>query len=116
VSARISPEADHFVSELMSKMTLEEKVGQMTQVTVDVVSKPRKSEADPLLLDMKKLREAIVKYKVGSILNTGGAANSLESWHKIITAIQDISTKETRFKSVDGACECFFVAFSWFYS
>ena len=96
LSAGISPEADHFVSELMSKMTLEEKVGQMTQVVVDIVSKPRKSEADPLLLDMKKLREAIIKYKVGSILNTGGAANSLESWHNIITTIQDVSTKETR--------------------
>ena len=96
LSASISPEADHFVSELMSKMTLEEKVGQMTQVVVDIVSKPRKSEADPLLLDMKKLREAIIKYRVGSILNTGGAANSLESWHNIITTIQDVSTKETR--------------------
>jgi beta-glucosidase len=92
---KINP-ADHFVNQLISKMTLEEKVGQMTQIVVDIVSKPRKSEADPLQLDMDKLREAIIKYKVGSIFNTGGAANSIESWHKIITTIQDISTKETR--------------------
>lgn len=91
-------DADNFVKELLSKMTLEEKIGQMNQVTLEVVSKQRKSEADRLELDQKKLREAILDYHVGSILNTGNAANSVESWHEIIKTIQDISTKETRLK------------------
>lgn len=87
-----------FVEDLLSQMTLEEKVGQMTQVTLEVVSVPGRQEDEELVLDMDKLREAILKYKVGSILNTGGAANSVESWHAIITAIQDVATKESRLK------------------
>ncbi|MFH2031916.1 MAG: glycoside hydrolase family 3 N-terminal domain-containing protein [Bacteroidota bacterium] len=86
------------IDKILSSMTLEEKVGQMTQVTLEVVSKERKSESDELVLDIGKLKDAILKYKVGSILNTGGAANSIESWHNIITTIQDIALKESRLK------------------
>ncbi|MFC2084111.1 glycoside hydrolase family 3 N-terminal domain-containing protein [Bacteroidota bacterium] len=93
---RNSDETKNFVDDLLSKMTLEEKVGQMTQITLGVVSS-RRLEDDTLVMNMEKLREAIVDNNIGSIINTGGAANYLEEWHKIITAIQDVSTKETRF-------------------
>ncbi|PKL88174.1 MAG: beta-glucosidase [Ignavibacteriae bacterium HGW-Ignavibacteriae-2] len=89
-------EADKFVNNILSKMSLEEKIGQMTQITLEVVSQPRPNEGDELFLDVEKLNEAILKYHVGSILNTGGSANSLEKWHEVITTIQDIATKETR--------------------
>src|SRR5258708_26929602 len=62
---------DKKVDALIAKMTLEEKVGQMTEVTSDVVSK---SNADPHQLDPVKLKEAIMKYHVGSILNVTGHA------------------------------------------
>lgn len=90
-------ERERFIDDLISKMTLEEKVGQMTQITLEVVTvegndrDPKK----PVTIDMEKLREALVEYKVGSIFNSGGAANNLEDWHKIITTIQDVATKET---------------------
>ena len=88
------------ISSLMSKMTLEEKVGQMTQIALQSFSIEGKNriETEPVHIDLKKLRELILKYKVGSLLNTGQAANSLEKWHEIITTIQDVATKESRLK------------------
>jgi beta-glucosidase len=82
------------VKKLLSKMMLEEKVGQMTQITLEVVA--GKSENGRLSLDENKLREAIVKYGVGSILNNGGQARTIDNWHEIITKMQDLATKETR--------------------
>ena len=82
------------VRRLLSQMTLEEKVGQMTQLTLEVVA--GQSKDGWLALDPNKLREAVVERHVGSILNCGGQARTPENWHEIITAIQDVATKETR--------------------
>ena len=95
-TARKQAASDPFVEELLGKMTLEEKVGQMTQITLEVVSK-RKDDRN-VQLDAAKLREAIVKYHVGSILNCGGSANTFENWQEILTTMQDLATKETRLK------------------
>ncbi len=84
---------DAKVAGLLARMVLEEKVGQMTQVTLEAVA--GKSENGYLKLDEKKLRDAVVVHKVGSILNCGGQARTLENWHEIITRIQDVATKET---------------------
>ncbi len=84
------------VQELLSKMTLEEKVGQMTQITLQVVSKKQGTKNQLHELDEKKLEEAIVKYNIGSILNVYDVAHSIEYWHEVITKIQDIATKKTR--------------------
>ncbi len=83
------------IDELLAKMTLEEKVGQMTQVTLEVVA-GQTSEDGWLKLDKKKLEDAIVKHQVGSILNCGGQARSVDNWHEIITQIQAVATKQTR--------------------
>ena len=87
-------EIEKKIDSLLSKMSLEEKVGQMTQITLEVISS-RENEAAELKINEEKLKEAILKYHVGSILNTGGAANSLNKWHEIITKIQDVATKES---------------------
>lgn len=89
---------DQLVEQLLSRMSLEEKVGQMTQVTLTVVSKgPNQYVADePHQLDEKKLRHAIVDYHVGSILNTGGHAQTLKHWHEIIDEMQRMSKEDTR--------------------
>jgi beta-glucosidase len=77
---------------LLKKMTLEEKVGQMTQVTLGVVC-----TAQDGVLDTAKLRDAIVNHKVGSILNVTGHALTVDQWHTVITQIQD-EAKNTRLK------------------
>lgn len=91
-----SQQIDDKVKDLLSKMTLEEKVGQMTQVTLQAVSKVQGTKNQMHQLDVSKLEEAIKNYHVGSILNVYDVAHSLEYWHEIITKIQDIATKETR--------------------
>ena len=84
------------VDDLISQMTLEEKVGQMTQITLQVVSKKQGTVNQKFELDNEKLRDAITKYHVGSILNVYDVAHSVEEWHTLINEIQDISTNETR--------------------
>ncbi len=87
---------DGKVAELLSKMTLEEKVGQMTQISLEVVSKGFPKLKSPLQLDDARLWDAIVKHHVGSILNVGTHAHTVREWRQIITKIQDVATKETR--------------------
>jgi beta-glucosidase len=82
------------VRRLVSKMTLEEKVGQMTQLTLEQFSKEDKNGY--LILDPKKLHDGIVGHNLGSILNCGGQARTVQNWQEMITQMQDIATKETR--------------------
>lgn len=83
----------------ISKMTIEEKVGQMTQLNLDVVCEGEVYKlVEPHHLDAAKLRTALVDYHVGSILNCGGHAYPREQWHEIIGGIQKVATTETNLK------------------
>jgi beta-glucosidase len=75
------------ITALLDTMTVEEKVGQMTQITLAVLF-DEDSEGGKAL-DPQKLKEAIHTYHVGSILNTGSRALTLDQWHELIKAIQD---------------------------
>ncbi len=86
------------VDKLLKQMTLEEKVGQMTQITIQVVSKKQGNKDQHHELDEKKLEEVILKYGVGSILNVYDKAHEINYWHEVITKIQDIATKKSRLK------------------
>jgi beta-glucosidase len=87
---------DARVNALVKKMTLEEKAGQMTQVTMAVFAKGGWANQDGSL-DITALKKAVIDYKVGSMLNTTAHALSVDTWQKIITQIQD-ETKNTRLK------------------
>ncbi|MDP3831762.1 MAG: glycoside hydrolase family 3 protein, partial [Ignavibacteriaceae bacterium] len=93
-----SAEIQKKVKTLLSKMTLEEKVGQMTQVTIQTVSKTQGTKSRAHELDEAKLEEAILKYHVGSLLNVYDVAHTAGYWHEIITKIQDAATKKSRLK------------------
>ncbi|WP_421873054.1 glycoside hydrolase family 3 N-terminal domain-containing protein [Marinoscillum sp.] len=87
------------VEAILSKMTLEEKVGQMAQITLDVITQGENiySSHEPLQLDMTLAREAILNYKVGSVLNTANnRARSVAKWHEIISQLQQIAVNESR--------------------
>lgn len=86
------------VQELLSKMSLEEKVGQMTQITLQVVSKTQGTRNQHHQLDLAKLEEAITKYHIGSIINVYDKAHELEYWHEVIGKIQDVALTKTRLK------------------
>ena len=81
------------VEALLEKMTLEEKIGQMTELTIDVITK-RDNPTKEFQIDDALLDTVIGKYKVGSILNVPqGIAQSKEKWEEIIKKIQDKSMK-----------------------
>ncbi len=82
------------IEALLKKMTLEEKVGQMTQLEIGQITSGGDTNIN---IDPQKLEKAIVQYKVGSILNVNGHALSVEKWWEIIGAIQAASNK-TRLK------------------
>ncbi len=93
--AQLEAEISKKVSALLEKMTIEEKVGQMTQITLDVVSEKESLQTDKPTLDLAKLKEALLKYHVGSILNVAGdKAHTLEQWHKILADIQDVAGQD----------------------
>jgi len=85
---------DGKVRQLLGKMTVEEKVGQMTQLTLEQFAKS--GQDGYLVLDEQKLRDGIVNHHLGSILNCGGQARTVQNWQEIITKMQDVATKETR--------------------
>ncbi len=92
-------ESSSKVEQLLSKMTLEEKVGQMAQITLDVIGTgdSRFSSNEPFVIDTAALRHAVVEYHVGSILNTTNnrALPALE-WNQILSQIQQIAVEETK--------------------
>ncbi|MDE5664492.1 MAG: glycoside hydrolase family 3 C-terminal domain-containing protein [Duncaniella sp.] len=86
------PEIEKKVSETLSKMTLEEKIGQMTQIQLDILG-----ETGPdgkFRLVKEKVDTVIGIYKVGSILNAPYSyCLDAESWNVIIPQIQEASMK-----------------------
>jgi beta-glucosidase len=94
-TSRTGPEPNNTqkIEDLLKRMTLEEKVGQMTQLTIGMVVNGRDQD---IKIDPAKLDKAIVKYGVGSILNVSDQALTLDKWHEIINQIQEAATKKTR--------------------
>lgn len=82
------------VSALLAKMTIEEKIGQMTQLEIGIITK---GDGDNIQIDPEKLEKAVVKYGAGSILNVKDQALTVDKWHEIISAIQTASQR-TRLK------------------
>jgi beta-glucosidase len=82
------------VEKLLAQMTLKEKVGQMTQLEIGMVTD---GTGPDLRINPDKLRKAVGEYGVGSILNVNDQALSVEKWHEIIRAIQE-EAKKARLK------------------
>ncbi len=108
-SAKKSPHSDanieRRVDSVLSKMTLEEKVGQMAQFTVDVIGKGQGvySSDEPFELDPAMLDTVFGIHKVGSILNTSNnRARTTEVWEKTIRTIQERALKETGIPVIYG--------------
>jgi len=78
------------VESLLQRMTLEEKVGQMTQLEIGMVTT---GKDQGIQIDSAKLEKAVIKYGVGSILNVKDQALPIEKWHDIIRKIQEASQR-----------------------
>ena len=97
-SCQNAEESNDPISRLISEMTLEEKVGQTCQITLDAILLRDSAGAvlEPHIIDEDKLKEAVGKYKVGSMLNVSSHTLSLEQWHYIIDEVQSVSLELNR--------------------
>ena len=93
------PEIEKAVEKTLAGMTLEEKVGQMTEVAIDILGG---WGPEGFALDPEKVQNAIGKYKVGSVLNTPVVGQTPEKWQEIIGYIQEVSMKELGIPCVYG--------------
>lgn len=86
---------DQKVDSVMQTMSLTDKVGEMTQLAIDMVSVGQPySPEEPHQLSEEKLKNVLLENRVGSILNVAGHAYSLDHWHEIIRRLQDIAMNE----------------------
>ncbi len=88
------------VRTLLAQMTLEEKVGQMTQIDFSVISVENGQDAENPI-DPAKLENAIFNHHVGSILNTPTTPNNkaqpIQKWRHMTQTIRELAAK-TRLK------------------
>ena len=91
---RSSQKNDHPANEkienLIEQMTLEEKIGQMTQICFSTITE---GAGKALNLDEKLARKAISEYHVGSFLSGSGTA---KEWVDFVTKIQQLAKEESR--------------------
>lgn len=96
-------EIEQKVEALLNRMTLEEKIGQMTQLTIDVLGEPETIYQGNFQLSEARMDTVFGVYKVGSILNTPGTiAQTREKWHEIISKIQEKSMEEIGIPCIYG--------------
>ena len=77
------------IETLIAQMSIEEKVGQTCQITLDAIHRTdTKGQAlIPAQIDPAKLKEALETYHVGSILNVGAHTLTREEWKSIMTDV-----------------------------
>ena len=92
-------ELEQRIEQTLGKMSLEEKIGQMTELNIDVLGS---GAGDEFQLDEQKLQEAIGTYKVGSVLNSPSMAVTPQRWREIIGRIQEVSMKEIGIPCIYG--------------
>lgn len=85
------------IDALLAQMSTEDKCGQMTQISFDLIQKlPPPTDPTIAPIDPKSLLTAVRDYKVGSILAPPyGYAQSKVTWQKIIESIEDAALNET---------------------
>ena len=89
------------VEKTLAKMTLDEKIGQMLELNLDIMGTYDASEKWKLNETM--LDTCISKYKVGSLLNAPGTrAATVEQWQEWIRLIQKKSMKHIGIPDVFG--------------
>ncbi|HYG40767.1 MAG TPA: glycoside hydrolase family 3 N-terminal domain-containing protein, partial [Cytophagales bacterium] len=89
------------IDDLLSKMTLEEKIGQMTQVNnSEIVTNANWGAGTDLSIEIKvdttKLGKMLRKYHVGSFLN--GIAVPAQTWYEFYKDLQEYNMKVSRLK------------------
>ncbi|HWZ60974.1 MAG TPA: glycoside hydrolase family 3 N-terminal domain-containing protein [Gemmatimonadaceae bacterium] len=88
VNARTDAPVDARVDSILRLMTLEEKVGQMTQLTIQAVARTHGTATVDQELDSAKLEDVLVRHQLGSMLNVYDVAITPRQWRDVIGAVQ----------------------------
>ena len=97
------PAIEKQIDRILSKMTLDDKVGQMLQINLDVLGGyAMKDGAMAWVLDDAKVDQMIADYRVGSFLNVPGRAATNEDWHGWIGTFQKYSMEHLGIPTVYG--------------
>ena len=91
------------VDELISKMTLKEKVGQMSQIDIATFMKRVNPNGgfygpyiEPHVLDPDSLKKYVVDYGISSIFNIGYHGYTVDEWYRYMKEIQDYAVNKSR--------------------
>lgn len=88
------------VEATLSKMTLDEKIGQMTELAIDLIA--HRGPDGKLIYHPGMLDSIIGKYKVGSILNAPQHALTPKEWNEFIGKLQEASMREIGIPCIYG--------------
>jgi len=79
-----------FVDSLLNSLSVEEKIGQMTQLTLDMICNGEPYALDrPHTLNVEKMDKVFNELHVGSILNCGGHSYPRAKWLDIHSKIKE---------------------------
>lgn len=82
--------SNKFIEGLITRMTIDEKIGQMTQICLSTITLNGNKE---LILNDSLLREAILTYHIGSFISGTG---NISDWNDFVRKIQHIAMDESR--------------------
>ena len=100
------------VERTLRKLTLEEKVGQMCELTIDVITDNR--HRDSVVLNEEAVAKVIDRYKVGSILNVPlGLAQTPESWARLIRTLNHRSMEACGVTQIYGVDQIHGASYTW---
>lgn len=95
------PKIEAQVEQILKKLTLEEKIGQMMELVTDLFGANDKNGV--FYIDEHKTDSIFSRYKIGSILNAPNTcAPTAKQWEKYIEQIQKISMKRIGIPCVFG--------------
>ena len=95
------PKIEARISEILSKMSLEDKVGQMCELAVDLYTDYK--AMPEFKVDQEKLEALVKDYRIGSFLNVPqGVAATPEVWNSMISDIQKYSMEHIGIPDIYG--------------
>lgn len=93
-------ELEKKVEATLARMTLDEKIGQMTELAIDLIC--HIGPDGQLVYHPGMLDSIVCKYKVGSILNAPQHSLTPKQWNEVIGKIQEVSMREIGIPCIYG--------------
>lgn len=99
-NSRTKAEIDRLVAQRLAKMSLEEKVGQMAELTIEALADYPEGK---FTFNEKKVNDAFEVYKIGSLLNPPyTVAQTPAEWQTVVTRMQNLAMEKIGIPLVYG--------------